>query len=195
LTGARKPNPNQLKAMAEQLNCSVHWLLTGNGPIEPASPGISQVPLLDIEEVGDFDINLLHKIAADKDVEFVSTGKDIGDECSPNSFAVILKDSSMSPVFQEGDYIFINPDSTPSTGAVVLAAVKGYSGAILRDYIEGKTNKEGNKSFTLVAREEGWPEHRITKRSKSNRIIGIFCGVQRPATGFIHGQYRLDSGD
>ena len=201
LTGKRRPNSNQLKALAEQLNCSVHWLLTGDGDIEPHHftnadrPEISQVPLLDIEEVGDIDINSLSKVAADKNIELVSTGKDIGSRCGPNAFAVIVQDSSMSPMYQPGDYVFIDPDNNPYTGATVLATIKVQPSPIIRDFSEDDENIEGNESFTLIAREKGWGSISIDEPSKSNRIIGTVIGRQRPIQGYLDITYRLDAGD
>jgi SOS-response transcriptional repressor LexA len=189
LTGKRTPNSNQLKAMAKQLNCSGHWLLTGDGPIVPQytnndnQPEERPVPLLDIEEVADIDIKSLSKIAGEKNIKHVLTKKDIGNSCGPNTFALIVKDTSMSPAYQVGDHVYVDPNTEYRTGDIVLATIKGQSSAIIRVFSEDGENIEGNESFTLTALGKEWPSNSNCKPSKSNRIIGKVIDSARDIRG------------
>lgn len=95
----------------------------------------------------------------------------------------------MSPTYQKGDYVYIDPNAKCRSGDMVLATIKGQSSAILRNFSEDGENIEDNESFTLVALGESWPIISINKQSKSNRIIGKAIHRERPVRGSVDISY------
>jgi len=86
--------------------------------------------------------------------------------CSPESFVLRVRGTSMEPKFREGDLIFVDPNALAEHGKYVVVRLEGSNEATFKQLIF-----EGGKQY-LKALNPDWP----------NRIIEIdedasICGV------------------
>lgn len=100
------------------------------------------------------------------------TQKNAG-ELSEDTFAYIVEDKSMLPVFSKGDIIIIEPTRRPRPGDYVLAQLKNQDTVVLRKYYERINPKNNNPMFELAPINQ---KDFITYHIKSERD-GIIIGT------------------
>lgn len=88
---------------------------------------------------------------------------------SSDSFALLIKDNSMAPVFMPDDVIVIDPNIKPSPGEFVVAKVKSYDHLIFRKYRQLYSN--GAYKIELIALNDDWEKIMISNQS-DGEIIG-----------------------
>jgi len=127
-----------LERIAKALNLSTADLLNDVGNVSDVTSGARKIPLLSWKNAGEsrnqdgaMPEYVLFNVAA-----------------SPETFALRIEDESMSPRFQVGDIIAVDPKKSVQPGAYVIAQI-GES-KFLRKYRELGHDKKGRAIFELV---------------------------------------------
>ncbi|MDQ2822756.1 MAG: S24 family peptidase [Pseudomonadota bacterium] len=102
----------------------------------------------------------------------------VDDGYSPWVFALEIEGDSMTPDYQEGDLVIIEPEWAPRPGECV-AARNGHEEATFKKYRQRGIDADGNDIFELVPLNENYP----TVRSDETplRIIGVMAEHRRKA--------------
>jgi SOS-response transcriptional repressor LexA len=90
-------------------------------------------------------------------------------KCSPDSFVLRVRGSSMEPKFHEGDLIFVDPHAAAIHGRYVVVRLDDSNEATFKELII-----EGNRQY-LKALNPDWP-HRIIELNAAATIVGVFKG-------------------
>lgn len=86
--------------------------------------------------------------------------------CSPESFVLRVRGSSMEPKFHEGDLIFVDPDVAATHGKYVVVRLDDSNEATFKQLIV-----EGKRQY-LKALNPDWP-NRIIELDTSATIVGV----------------------
>lgn len=132
-SGLNQPKGRYLNDLAAALGVSVDWLLTGKEEgtvgvaespfsgyrnVEPAViPQGGRVPILSYVQAGNWREMCEQATTFDGNVEYVTASVDIG----PCGFGLWLRGNSMTPQFNEGDLVIVDPDEQPRHGDFVVA--------------------------------------------------------------------------
>jgi SOS-response transcriptional repressor LexA len=195
-SGLNQPKGRYLNDLAEALGVTVDWLLTGSGDtpelaeeqpilgyhnVEPAViPQGNRVPILSYVQAGNWREMCEQATTFDGNVEYVSAGIDIG----PRGFGLWLRGNSMTPIFNEGDLVIVDPDESPRPGDYVVAK-NGSEGATFKKYRPRGIDENGQEVFELVPLNDDYPtmhsdrqhiqiigvmvEHRIFRKRQTGR--------------------------
>ncbi|MFM5304258.1 LexA family protein [Aeromonas caviae] len=167
-SGLNQPKGRYLNDLAEALGVTVDWLLTGSGDtpelaeeqpipgyhnVEPAViPQGNRVPILSYVQAGNWREMCEQATTFDGNVEYVSAGIDIG----PRGFGLWLRGNSMTPIFNEGDLVIVDPDESPRPGDYVVAK-NGSEGATFKKYRPRGIDENGQEVFELVPLNDDYP--------------------------------------
>ena len=163
--GDTSPKGEHLFALAKILKCEASWLLYGKGsPTEisnveevPLSPDL--YPVISWVQAGDwaqiFEMNKQDAIYYPCPVK-----------CSNKTFILQVRGMSMSPTFNEDEFIFIDPEVEPSNRKYVVARLDDDNEATFKQLII-----EGNHKF-LKAANPAWPTP-IQSINGNCTIVGV----------------------
>lgn len=167
-SGLNQPKGRYLNDLAAALGVSVDWLLTGKDGdgggisdiqppgyhnVEPAViPQGSRVPILSYVQAGNWREVCEQATTFDGNVEYVSASVDIG----PCGFGLWLRGNSMTPFFNEGDLIIVDPDESPRPGDYVVAK-NGSEEATFKKYRPRGIDENGQEVFELVPLNDDYP--------------------------------------
>jgi len=122
----------------------------GFSNVEPAViPQGRRVPILSYVQAGNWREICEQATAFDGNVEYVSVSVDIG----PRGFGLWLRGDSMTPLFNEGDLVIIDPDEAPRPGDYVVAS-NGSNEATFKKYRARGEYEDGRPRFELVPLNE-----------------------------------------
>lgn len=158
---------NLLKA-TKVLNVTPDWLQFGKGNMRPMqaadfTSNACFVPLLSYSQA----VNPMEK---DKEIiSNIGLDEQLAKIASPHSFALIIKDNSMAPLFTPGDIIVIDPSIMPRPGEFVAARLKGHDAIVFRKFRSLQHNNF--QQFELAALNEDWGKIVIDDKS-NGEIIG-----------------------
>jgi SOS-response transcriptional repressor LexA len=166
--------------LAEALEVTVDWLLTGTGldqtthqplpgyhNVEPAViPQGKRIPVLSYVQAGNWREMCEQASNFDGNVEFVTASSEIG----PYGFGLWLRGDSMVPLFKEGDLIIVDPDEGPQPGDYVVAK-NGSDGATFKKYRPRGIDESGQEVFELVPLNEDYPTMHSDRQHI--QIIGV----------------------
>ncbi len=166
--GGADPNGRYLNELAAALGVSVDWLLTGKeegtmGVSEPPFPGYrnvepavipqgGRVPILSYVQAGNWREMCEQATGFDGNVEYVTASVDIG----PRGFGLWLRGNSMTPQFNEGDLVIVDPDEQPRPGDFVVAK-NGSEEATFKKYRPRGIDENGQEVFELVPLNDDYP--------------------------------------
>lgn len=147
---ATKPNSENLLDLSIIFNCEFSWLLRGNPKpnenvaVTPYSP-IDEIklPIYDwdyLDKLNRCDTTSLEKPHS----EYVMTDF----KMPKNAIALKIKDDSMSPEFEIGDVIIIDPNEKPQAGEFVIAKYENQF--IFRKYKLDNNSSDGVQHFILM---------------------------------------------
>ncbi|WP_429169321.1 LexA family protein [Aeromonas hydrophila] len=171
-SGDVSPSADYLVALARMFGVSAHWLSTGKGSpelsnVEPAEiPRGSRVPILSYVQAGHWREMCEQASSFDGNVEYVAASVDIG----PYGFGLWLRGNSMTPFFNEGDLVIVDPDETPRPGDYVVAK-NGDEEATFKKYRPRGIDESGKEVFELVPLNEDYPT--MYSDRQSIEIIGV----------------------
>ncbi|OXS14897.1 hypothetical protein CGX12_11800 [Zobellella denitrificans] len=118
--------------------------------VEPATLGTHQIPVLSYVQAGQLT-EVLEIREVDGGLEYVQADDDIGER----AFGMRISGDSMTPVFDEGDLVIIDPDIDPVPGDYV-AAKNGSREATFKKYRPRGFNQDGVEYFELVPLNEDY---------------------------------------
>jgi len=162
--GESTPSGRYLNDLGAALGVSVEWLLTGKGNpgeaskafvsnVEPAViPQGSRVPILSYVQAGHWRGMCEQATSFDGNVEYVAASVDIG----PCGFGLWLRGNSMTPFFNEGDLVIVDPDEQPRPGDYVVAK-NGGEEATFKKYRPRGIDENGQEVFELVPLNDDYP--------------------------------------
>lgn len=167
-SGLNQPKGRYLNDLAAALGVSVDWLLTGKEEgttgvaespfagyrnVEPAViPQGGRVPILSYVQAGNWREMCEQATTFDGNVEYVTASVDIG----PCGFGLWLRGNSMTPQFNEGDLVIVDPDEQPRPGDFVVAK-NGSDEATFKKYRPRGIDENGQEVFELVPLNDDYP--------------------------------------
>ncbi|WP_421210681.1 LexA family protein [Aeromonas enteropelogenes] len=157
-SGDVSPSADYLVALARVFGVSAHWLSTGKGSpelsnVEPAViPQGNRVPILSYVQAGHWRGMCEQATGFDGNVEYVAASVDIG----PCGFGLWLRGNSMTPFFNEGDLIIVDPDEQPRPGDYVVAK-NGGEETTFKKYRPRGIDENGQEVFELVPLNDDYP--------------------------------------
>ena len=180
LRGENIPKADALKDIARLLGVSDEWLLTGKeSPIKldnniDLSQKISldgrPIPVISWVAAGSFDP--IETVLRDTKVdEYLPPLK----ECGKNGYGLIVTGISMSPKFEIGDRIYVNPDIQTFdliSGDLVIVSCSGDTEATFKKLII----ESGIQYLQPI--NPDWPEQ-IIKLTEDCRLVGKVVGLHR----------------
>lgn len=101
--------------------------------------------------------------------EYIEAFGDHPDGC----FALRVVGESMTPVFDDGDYVIVDPGRAPKVGSYVVARseLSGLPEATLKQYFELSFDDQGRKIFELRPLNTGYPSMHSVKNKL--HVIGV----------------------
>lgn len=180
VNGEALPDTKRIIDLASWLHVSVEWLLTGKeNPVKlDNNVDLSQkipldgrpIPVISWVAAGSFDpIETVLRDA--KTDEYLPPLK----ECGKNGYGLIVTGISMSPKFEIGDRIYVNPDIQTFdliSGDLVIVSCCGDTEATFKKLII-----EGGVQY-LQPINPDWPEQ-IIKLTEDCRLVGKVVGLHR----------------
>ncbi|MDO6525421.1 LexA family transcriptional regulator [Motilimonas sp. 1_MG-2023] len=173
--GETSPKGENLHSLAKVLKCDPGWLLNGQG--SPLPEGFDKnvapvhqllhgaFPLISWVQAGDWsDISLTAVHEAD---HYPCPVK-----CSKNTFLLKVMGRSMSPVFNEGELIFVDPEVQAVDGKYVVARLEDENQATFKQLII----EDGHKF--LQAANPNWPTP-IQPINGNCTIVGVVISSMR----------------
>jgi SOS-response transcriptional repressor LexA len=161
--------------IAKALNCDPDWLLNGEGSstpffkeksnVEPGPELHGLYPVISWVQAGDW--SGIHEINAADAIHYPCPVK-----CSDKTFLLKIHGMSMSPKFNEGDLIFVDPAVEPTNGKYVVARLDDENEATFKQLII-----EGGHKF-LKAANPAWPTQ-IQPINGNCTIVGVVIFVGR----------------
>ena len=154
---------------------SLEWLASGEGKakkdihrnsvrLSECSPESKFVPIVSFR-----DTVKLHNLTDASELQ----GKDYvvtNIKSSPKAFALEINDASMSPQFEYGDLVIIDPEVYPSPGDYVAACYDGRN-SVFRQYHRLPINEYGREDYKLFPLNKIWPEMRSDRTDLD--ILGV----------------------
>lgn len=173
------PSLSHLQRAADAMGVWVSWL-TGEGDGTTASttntppgPRGRPVPVIDYVTAGNWD-TVTDPYPSGRGMDALMTERRI----SANTFALVVRGTSMEPEFREGDKVIIDPDVTPQPGDFVVAKLTEEEEATLKKYRPRGSDPEGRPVIDLVPLNEDWPILRMNSE-RPGRIIGTVIEHRR----------------
>ncbi|MGL4870027.1 MAG: helix-turn-helix domain-containing protein [Aeromonas veronii] len=125
----------------------------GLSNVEPAViPQGGRVPILSYVQAGNWREMCEQATGFDGNVEYVTASVDIG----PRGFGLWLRGNSMTPQFNEGDLVIVDPDEQPRPGDFVVAK-NGSEEATFKKYRPRGIDEHGQEVFELVPLNDDFP--------------------------------------
>lgn len=177
IAGKTEPKGKNLSLVAQFLGISAVELKFGSGNNaaykEPSNVTNSDIGLRKIPLINYIQAGLMSEVVDIYEVgdaqEYLSTTKKV----SNNTFALEIRGNSMSPLFNEGDRIIIDPAVAPTPGKYVVAK-NGHEEATFKKYQLRGINENGDEIFELVPINPDYP----SLRSDKEKLIIIGTAVE-----------------
>ncbi|WP_431688934.1 LexA family protein [Hahella sp. NBU794] len=175
LEEGRTKKPRHIIELARALRCQPEWLLTGKD--EPTrSPAVEGItlgppiqgfyPLISWEQAATWVEEKEHNIQ--DAMHYPCPIK-----CSDQTFVLVVPGISMSPILNEGEYIFIDPDIKPKHGSNVIVRLNGSKQATIKQVVV-----EAGQEYLKPANPQ-WPEQ-IVPLDENCTVIGVVIFAGRP---------------
>ncbi len=115
-------------------------------------PQGNRIPILSYVQAGNWREICEQATTFDGNVEYVTASVDIG-SCG---FGLWIRGHSMTPMFNEGDLVIIDPDEQPRPGDYVVAK-NGSEEATFKKYRPRGIDESGQEVFELVPLNDDFP--------------------------------------
>lgn len=169
--GTSEPKFKETPQLAKILDVDAGWLLTGAGTIRNN--------VVTVESVKTRQIPIINYVQAGKFTEVmspdttVSTGEFVlaDTEVSNRAFALKVVGHSMSPDFNDGDTIIVDPDETLVPGCMVIASINGDEEATFKKYRPRGKDSSGAEVVELAPLNEDYPTLTIDK-DNPGKVVG-----------------------
>lgn len=173
------PRGDNLLALAKAMGVTAHYISTGEeaaSNVSPSTMGTKRIPILsyvqaglwtESQEIRDYDGSM----------SYLLTDGDYSDRV----FALVIEGDSMTPKFNAGDRIIVDPDVLPIPGDFVVARDDVKNRTVFKKYRPTGIDLRGNDVYELVPLNDDFPtlrsstgkltllgtmiEHRISRKS------------------------------
>lgn len=175
-------NAEQARLVAEFLAVDAVWLEKGTGEpiaadarfdknVSPVTMGKRAIPVISAIQAG-----AMREISSPYEPGDGSATIFVDDSYSKWVFALEIEGNSMTPDYQPGDIVIIEPEWEPRPGDCVVAK-NGHEEATFKKYRQRGTDAAGNAIFELIPLNEDYP----TVRSDETPlfIIGVMAEFRR----------------
>ncbi|WP_283130806.1 LexA family protein [Enterovibrio norvegicus] len=168
-----------LFAIGKALGKNPEWLLHGTGPEESGSEStISSNGRSENSRVIHYPLISWDVLSSDLSIEGFDSKEmhPCPTDCGPNTFILIVRGDSMAERFNEGDWIYVDPDKTEVIhGRFVIAKTRESNSATFKQLqdLDGQT--------LLKALNTNYPSDlRYTRLDESSQILGTVVAHVRP---------------
>lgn len=144
-TGKSRGTPESLSRIAAALQLSMEKLFSSRSNLRDAPPDIGMVPLLDKVQAGRWK-TVQYQLSEAEFREMVP----VNYACPPSTFAQVIEGNSMTPEYQPGDLVIIDPTIAPRPGDCVVA-IDPDGDAVFKKYRDVGVNEQGQRVFELVS--------------------------------------------
>lgn len=152
----RNDGSREIVALAGALRVSSEWLSTGKGPSSNVAQATTDT-VYGIRLGGPRALPIISYVQAGAWREIVDTFPPGGadeyikprNEHGPHSFALYVEGDSMTPEFNAGDIIIVDPDIAPNPGNYVIARNHSHE-ATFKKYRPRGRDADGREVFELV---------------------------------------------
>ncbi|MCL6397244.1 helix-turn-helix domain-containing protein [Pectobacterium carotovorum subsp. carotovorum] len=162
IESGRTRKPRNLLDLAKALRCSPDWLLNGKNVMPLSEISTRRIPVLSYVQAG-----ALTESKAFYDMEgnfeYVLAEADVPASC----FGLRIDGDSMTPDFQPGDIVIIDPDISPTPGEFVVAKNNGHEATFKKYRPLGISTRE----FELVPLNADYPT--LNSADLDLEIIGV----------------------
>lgn len=167
-----------LLAVVQVLKCNAEWLVNGKGNVETNSETNFKLvpmsgrmcPLISWVQAGSFTA-MEHPLDDDEYTFYPSPVKS-----GPNTYILSVRGDSMSPKFEEGDLIYVDPDQIdPASGKYIIAMISEYQEATFKQL----QILDGQKLLKAINPDYP-PELRYVKINGNCQIIGTVVAHVKP---------------
>ena len=168
--GTRHPPVRQIIKLASILKIDPAWLQFGktqesaNSSSQKPKQSSNRIPVLDWHQVLNFNPD------DSKDKSHKQDYLEYFNRNQTDCYALLIKgDSMVSPLgqginFNQGSYIVVDPNKTPTHGSFVLSVSNNKKEAILRQYIE-----EGGTTYLKPLN----PQYPLIQFERNTKILGV----------------------
>lgn len=160
--------------IAEVLGVNPAWLQSGEGdlhdPLALTSNDLTKIPVIrsNIDLVKQFLLERLHQKEI---IGTLITDKNVGNKV----FALEVDGQSMSPLYQPGDTIVIDPEVKPEPGDFVIAEVN--KALVFRKYRPRQMGANGSEYFELAPLNDDFPS--VRSDASKIKILGTVVEHRR----------------
>lgn len=173
------PRGDNLLALAKALGVSALFISTGaesGSNVTPIEMGTKKIPLLSFVQAGMW--------TESSEIRSYDGGMNyllVEDDCSDGTFGLVIEGNSMTPKFNPGDKIIVDPEVYPIPGDFVVARDGLKNETVFKKYRPTGTDSYGNDIYELVPLNDDFPtlrsetgnlqimgtmiEHRISRRN------------------------------
>jgi SOS-response transcriptional repressor LexA len=173
------PRGDNLLALARALGVTALFISTGeesSSNVTPIEMGTKKIPLLSFVQAGMW--------TESSEIRSYDGGMNyllVEDDCSDGTFGLVIEGNSMSPKFNPGDKIIVDPEVYPIPGDFVVARDELKNETVFKKYRPTGTDSHGNDVYELVPLNDDFPilrsetgklhimgtmiEHRISRRN------------------------------
>ena len=173
--GTTLPSLAHLQMAADALGVWVSWITgenDGNASQPMAAPGYT-VPVIDTVVAGAWG-KVTDPYPPGRGMDILITERHLG----PAAFGLVIHGTSMTPEFEDGDKIIVDPDITPVPGDFVVAKLDDADEATFKKYRPRGIDATGRPVIELVPLNEDWPSLRIDAEHPG-RIVGTMVEHRR----------------
>ena len=171
----RRISADSARYIEERLGLPVGWMDVSHADTENGTSGgilmQRRVPLISFVQAGNWT-EATDPYATGNAYEWLTTDLDL----SRQSFALKIKGNSMSPEYNEGDVVIIDPSLSPRPGDFVVAK-NDREGATFKKYRPRGINAAGEDVFELVPLNEDFAPLRSDR--EPIQIIGVMVEHRR----------------
>ncbi len=126
---------------------------TGHGSesvyLSPAPPDTRRIPVINYIQAGE-PKPVIDDHAPGNGIDDIWVDPELAESLGPYAFALTVKGDSMTPKFQPGDRIIVDPDIAPRPGEFVVAKMGREEETTLKKYRARGTDENGSEIFELV---------------------------------------------
>ena len=168
-----RPSTGRLRALADLFAVSLDWLLDG---AEQAERPLL-LPVIDVVQAGHWS-EVADPYAAGAGGDYIAPDEPV----SGQAFVLEIEGRSMTPEFEPGDRVIIDPVVPPRPGDFVVAKLDGEESATFKKYRLRRQDDRGREVIDLVPLNPDWPTLTLDE-SNPGRIVGTMVEHRRYRRG------------
>jgi SOS-response transcriptional repressor LexA len=129
-----------------------------------------RIPVIDFIQAGRF-AETIDSCSPGGGLEEIAADPELARELGPNAFALVVRGLSMTPEFQPGDLVVVDPGVPVRPGDIVVAKLQNEDSATLKKYRDRGRSPAGDPVIELVPTNDDYPVLVLTA-DNPGRIVG-----------------------